>query len=230
MSQFVGRPGRLRFIHPTWRCSLGHVGTWCPPASASAGRSTGVGPSKGSCEPRSSGCGLDRRFGDALHVGAYWSRTGDVEVDLVGANQPRSPADVSFVGSIKWRERSPVDRRLTSPPSPPSGPVCPERRTRSPSAYPTPGSPHRNSTWPVVRTTSSLPGRPAPDHRRRDHRVGFSMIPRSQGEPRQMVTGRCARRRSRTLRPAPPDARRADAAAFTSTFTVGLGRFELPTS
>jgi hypothetical protein len=52
----------------------------------------------------------DSRFGNARHVGSYWSRTGDVEVDLVGADRPEAPAVVGFVGSVKWRENSPFSR------------------------------------------------------------------------------------------------------------------------
>lgn len=53
----------------------------------------------------------DERFGEAQHVGSYWTRTDDVEVDLVGGREPNTPTPVAFVGSIKWRERSPFDRR-----------------------------------------------------------------------------------------------------------------------
>lgn len=53
----------------------------------------------------------DGRFGQAMFVGAYWTRKGDVDVDLVGAEDARAPTDVSFVGSVKWRERAPFDRR-----------------------------------------------------------------------------------------------------------------------
>jgi hypothetical protein len=53
----------------------------------------------------------DERFGDARHVGAYWTRDGAVEVDLVGVNRLGRPSSVAFVGSIKWRERSPFGRR-----------------------------------------------------------------------------------------------------------------------
>ncbi len=52
----------------------------------------------------------DSRFGDARYVGSYWSRTGDIEVDLVGADRPEAPAAVGFVGSVKWREKSPFSR------------------------------------------------------------------------------------------------------------------------
>lgn len=52
----------------------------------------------------------DRRFGAARFVGAYWTRTGQVDVDLVGAVGPEAPSKVTFVGSVKWRERSPFDR------------------------------------------------------------------------------------------------------------------------
>ena len=52
----------------------------------------------------------DERFGDARSVGGYWTRTNDVEVDVVGT-PARPPAKrVSFVGSIKWRERAAFDR------------------------------------------------------------------------------------------------------------------------
>lgn len=50
------------------------------------------------------------RFGDARHVGAYWTRGGEVEVDLVGAPREAAPRRISFVGSIKWRERSAFDQ------------------------------------------------------------------------------------------------------------------------
>ncbi len=53
----------------------------------------------------------DARFGDARHVGAFWTRDGEVELDLVGAPTGPPARRVSFVGSIKWRERSPFDRR-----------------------------------------------------------------------------------------------------------------------
>lgn len=52
----------------------------------------------------------DERFGDARYVGSFWTRTGDVEVDLVGGRDSTAPTEVSFVGSIKWRDRQPFDR------------------------------------------------------------------------------------------------------------------------
>lgn len=52
----------------------------------------------------------DERFGGARYVGGYWTRTNDVEVDLVGADRER-PKKIDFVGSIKWRERASFDRR-----------------------------------------------------------------------------------------------------------------------
>jgi hypothetical protein len=54
----------------------------------------------------------DERFGDARYVGGYWTRTNVPEVDLVGAADQR-PTDVSFVGSIKWRENAHFTRRDT---------------------------------------------------------------------------------------------------------------------
>lgn len=53
----------------------------------------------------------DERLGPALQVGSYWSRDNRVEVDLVGAAGPTAPAAVAFLGSVKWREQAPFDRR-----------------------------------------------------------------------------------------------------------------------
>src|SRR3712207_5800722 len=53
----------------------------------------------------------DERFGDAQYVGGYGTRKGDVEVDVVGAEEKVRPKRVAFVGSIKWRERTPFDGR-----------------------------------------------------------------------------------------------------------------------
>lgn len=53
----------------------------------------------------------DERFGAARYVGGYWTRTNDVEVDLVGAGRETRPGRIEFVGSIKWRERAPFGRR-----------------------------------------------------------------------------------------------------------------------
>jgi hypothetical protein len=53
----------------------------------------------------------DERFGGARYVGGYWNRRGDVEVDLVGADKKEKPDRVDFIGSIKWRESRPFDRR-----------------------------------------------------------------------------------------------------------------------
>lgn len=44
-------------------------------------------------------------------LGSYWTRAGDAEVDLVGVDQWPGATQVAVVGSIKWRERSPFDRR-----------------------------------------------------------------------------------------------------------------------
>ena len=53
----------------------------------------------------------DERFGAARYMGGYWTRTNDVEVDLVGADKEARPERVDFVGSIKWRERAAFDSR-----------------------------------------------------------------------------------------------------------------------
>lgn len=49
-------------------------------------------------------------LGATRFVGSYWNRTGDVEVDLVGADGDRSPATVTMLGSVKWRENRGFDR------------------------------------------------------------------------------------------------------------------------
>ncbi len=43
--------------------------------------------------------------------GGYWTRTGSVEVGLVGVDQWPGVKRVTAVGSIKWRDRSPFDQR-----------------------------------------------------------------------------------------------------------------------
>ncbi len=50
------------------------------------------------------------RLDGARHVGSYWTRDNQIEVDLVGADA-ETPKRVAFIGSIKWRARSPFGRR-----------------------------------------------------------------------------------------------------------------------
>lgn len=50
------------------------------------------------------------RFGTARYVGAYWNRTGAIELDLVGGDERPVAKRISFLGSIKWRERQPFGR------------------------------------------------------------------------------------------------------------------------
>lgn len=52
----------------------------------------------------------DERFADAGRVGSWWDRAGG-QIDLVGLPGQDRPKRVSFLGSIKWRERSRFDRR-----------------------------------------------------------------------------------------------------------------------
>ena len=42
-------------------------------------------------------------------VGAYWTRSNDVEIDIVGADRSPVATTLLFLGSIKWLERSPFD-------------------------------------------------------------------------------------------------------------------------
>lgn len=49
----------------------------------------------------------DGRLPGARHIGAYWTRNGAVEVDLVGGDTRPVADRIAFLGSIKWRERAP---------------------------------------------------------------------------------------------------------------------------
>ena len=42
-------------------------------------------------------------------VGGYWTRSNDVEIDIVGADRQPVAKDLSFLGSIKWLENAPFD-------------------------------------------------------------------------------------------------------------------------
>lgn len=44
-------------------------------------------------------------------IGGYWTRTNDVEVDLVGADRWPDARRIAVTGSVKWREKAPFDRR-----------------------------------------------------------------------------------------------------------------------
>ena len=51
----------------------------------------------------------DDRLPGVRHVGGWWNRQNDPEVDLVGGDEVR-PSRIGFVGSVKWRENAPFDR------------------------------------------------------------------------------------------------------------------------
>jgi hypothetical protein len=53
---------------------------------------------------------VDARLARVGAVGGYWTRTNDVEVDLVGVDGWPGASRVEVIGSIKWRERSPFSR------------------------------------------------------------------------------------------------------------------------
>ena len=42
-------------------------------------------------------------------VGSFWTRSNDVQIDIVGADRGPVARRLHFLGSIKWRERSPFD-------------------------------------------------------------------------------------------------------------------------
>lgn len=52
----------------------------------------------------------DGQLPAAPAVGAYWTRTNDVEIDIVGADRAPIAKELLFVGSVKWLENSPFDR------------------------------------------------------------------------------------------------------------------------
>ena len=45
------------------------------------------------------------------HVGGWWTRTRDAELDLVGVDRWPRARRIAFVGSVKWREWAAFDRR-----------------------------------------------------------------------------------------------------------------------
>ena len=54
------------------------------------------------------------RFGTARYAGGYWNRTGAIEVDLVGGDAWPVAKKVSFLGSVKWRQRRSFSRTDTA--------------------------------------------------------------------------------------------------------------------
>jgi AAA+ ATPase superfamily predicted ATPase len=51
----------------------------------------------------------DEKLPDAPVVGSYWTRTNDIEIDIVGADRQPVAREYRFLGSIKWLENSPFD-------------------------------------------------------------------------------------------------------------------------
>ncbi|MFC8044381.1 ATP-binding protein [Nocardia sp. NPDC057353] len=52
----------------------------------------------------------DANLPAAPAIGGYWTRTNDVEIDIVGADRQPVAKELLFVGSVKWLENSPFDR------------------------------------------------------------------------------------------------------------------------
>lgn len=52
----------------------------------------------------------DANLPAAPAIGGYWTRTNDVEIDIVGADRAPVAKELLFVGSVKWLENSPFDR------------------------------------------------------------------------------------------------------------------------
>jgi AAA+ ATPase superfamily predicted ATPase len=51
----------------------------------------------------------DGRLPAAEAIGGYWTRTNDVEIDLVGADRAPIAKELRFVGSIKWLDQATFD-------------------------------------------------------------------------------------------------------------------------
>lgn len=51
----------------------------------------------------------DEHLPEAPAIGGYWTRTNDVEIDIVGADRQPIARELRFLGSIKWLENSPFD-------------------------------------------------------------------------------------------------------------------------
>jgi hypothetical protein len=52
----------------------------------------------------------DDQLPGAPVVGGYWTRTNEVEIDLVGADRSPVATTLLFVGSVKWHDRTAFDR------------------------------------------------------------------------------------------------------------------------
>ena len=52
----------------------------------------------------------DDQLPSAPVIGGYWTRTNEVEIDLVGADRSPVATGLVFVGSIKWQDHAPFDR------------------------------------------------------------------------------------------------------------------------
>jgi hypothetical protein len=44
-------------------------------------------------------------------IGSWWTRAHDVEVDIVGVDDPDHPRRVTVVGTIRWRDRRPLSSK-----------------------------------------------------------------------------------------------------------------------
>jgi uncharacterized protein len=47
----------------------------------------------------------------AVEVGGFWTRTNDVEIDLVGADRGPIAKRIGYLGSVKWHETAPLARK-----------------------------------------------------------------------------------------------------------------------
>jgi AAA+ ATPase superfamily predicted ATPase len=98
----------LRFIEPSIsevERGMGHLLARSIAEGFRIYRGTAVEPLAREAIWRLSAAG-DQTFEAARAVGAYWTRSNRVQVDLVGADRDMPPVEqVRFVGSIKWREK-----------------------------------------------------------------------------------------------------------------------------
>ncbi|HSK95579.1 MAG TPA: ATP-binding protein [Euzebyales bacterium] len=52
----------------------------------------------------------DERLADVAMLGSWWTRTHDVEVDIVGVDDADHPRRVAVLGTMRWRDRRPLTR------------------------------------------------------------------------------------------------------------------------
>ncbi|GGP79830.1 hypothetical protein [Streptosporangium pseudovulgare] len=63
-------------------------------------------------------------FPGVVEVGSFWTRTNDVEIDIVGADRGPVARRLFFVGSVKWLQEQPFDDHDLARPAQAQGAVA----------------------------------------------------------------------------------------------------------